>query len=224
MHPGAEADLCVTRSRTFKGWCHQSENCITVCKSEGNTGGFCKLGACMCTKECVRSTDAAGANKAPQQHLSWWVVKKNAFVMPAQALEFEAEMTKNKWFCYSTIWANIGCGCSQPSDSFSEPPMLSTSNRNQFSLAVEVIKPIAKIFYIKRKNGFNSKTFIRETSRFFAQNAHATCCLRIEPITSPSCKASFITPLMTCLVLKLQFCCSHIITNLSANWLFEDVN
>ncbi|PWZ28129.1 hypothetical protein Zm00014a_010478 [Zea mays] len=67
---GAEADLCVTRSRTFKGWCHQSENCITVCKSEGNTGGFCKLGACMCTKECVRSTDAAGANKAPQQHLS----------------------------------------------------------------------------------------------------------------------------------------------------------
>ncbi|KAF6174639.1 hypothetical protein GIB67_006291 [Kingdonia uniflora] len=45
---------CESQSHRFKGTCWIYRNCVTVCKTEGFTGGKC-LGIwrkCFCTKPC----------------------------------------------------------------------------------------------------------------------------------------------------------------------------
>ncbi|RLN35840.1 hypothetical protein C2845_PM03G10320 [Panicum miliaceum] len=68
MTCGAEAMLCRTRSRNFKGICRQNMNCATICVTEGRTGGYCKgppmFKRCMCTFDCS-SDGGSGGGGAP---------------------------------------------------------------------------------------------------------------------------------------------------------------
>lgn len=66
VRAGAEAKVCYSRSRTFKGWCYHSINCIAICITEGDTSGFCQAGACMCTYECLNGVVAGGGGGGGQ--------------------------------------------------------------------------------------------------------------------------------------------------------------
>jgi hypothetical protein len=80
-----------------------------------------------------------------------------------------------------------------------------TTSENSFPLAIDVIKPSVLIISRKHKMKFsNSKKSI--LIRGYAVDGNQTQ-------TSPSREVSSATPSMACLVFKLQFRCTHIITN-----------
>ncbi|CAN8272711.1 unnamed protein product [Cochlearia groenlandica] len=49
---GVEAKTCEAASSKFKGVCLNSQNCASVCPSEGFSGGRCSSLRCYCTKTC----------------------------------------------------------------------------------------------------------------------------------------------------------------------------
>ncbi|XP_011099999.1 defensin Ec-AMP-D2-like [Sesamum indicum] len=48
----AEPKLCIAKSNKFKGFCLKDPKCVSVCKTEGFTGGRCRgfRLRCYCTK------------------------------------------------------------------------------------------------------------------------------------------------------------------------------
>ncbi|KAF3774337.1 Defensin Ec-AMP-D1 [Nymphaea thermarum] len=53
-HSKAEARLCSSPSKRFRGLCFSDRNCASVCHTEGFPGGDCQgfRRRCMCQKPC----------------------------------------------------------------------------------------------------------------------------------------------------------------------------